>query len=132
MMDLNYLCKMSYENAKKRAEHEPTIRIDVMNTLKHCAGEVVEATEAYVSYREIKNLADDLTAKDLDEKWEGQEEPDVCEDYYQKCKTSFCSELADIVCCVLTICGQENIDIELALTKCMEKNFRRGHKNETY
>lgn len=103
MLDLNYLCNMAYENARKRAEHEPTIRIDVRNTLKHCAGEVTEATEAYVRF----HLKEDETKED------------------------FADELADIVCCVLTICGQLNIDIELALTKCMEKNFRRGHKYES-
>jgi NTP pyrophosphatase (non-canonical NTP hydrolase) len=99
MMDLNYLCKMSYENAKKRAEHEPTIKVNVMSTLKHCAGEVVEATEAYTRFLP---------------------------------KEAFADELADIICCVLTICGQTDIDIELALTKCMEKNFKRGKQDETY
>lgn len=101
MLDLNYLCKMSYENAKKRAEYEPTIKVDVLDTLKHCAGEVLEATDAYWFYS------------------------------WGERKDNFADELADIICCVLTICGQENIDVELALTKCMEKNFKRGHKNET-
>lgn len=130
MIDLNELSRMAYENTCKRAEHEQEIKTNTISALKHCAGEVVEATEAYVSYREIKNLAEDLTAKDLDEKWEGQEEPDVCEEYYQKCKAGFCSELADIICCVLTICGKENIDIEYALTMCMEKNYRRGKRGK--
>lgn len=98
MLDLNELCKMAYENAKKRARHEPTIRVDVMHTLKHCAGEVVEATEAYTR----------IMPKEV-----------------------FADELADIVCCVLTICGHLDIDIELALTKCMEKNFKRGKQDET-
>ena len=102
MLDLNYLCKMSYENAKRRAEHEPTVRVDVRNTLKHCAGEVVESAEAYNS------MVDGVANKEI-----------------------FADELADIICCVLTICGHEDIDIELALTKCMEKNFKRGHTNET-
>lgn len=98
MLDLNYLCKMSLENAKKRAEHETAIRLSVIGTLKHCAGEVIEATEAYMRFLP---------------------------------KEAFADELADIVCCVLTICGRENIDIELALTKCMEKNFKRGKQDET-
>lgn len=104
MMDLNYLCKMAYENACKRAEHESTIKLGAINTLKHCAGEVVEATESCLYYYDNETS-----------------------DY----KAIFAGELADIVCCVLTICGQENIDIELALTKCMEKNFRRGKQDET-
>ena len=36
------------------------------------------------------------------------------------------SELADIVCCVLIIAGKENIDMEYALTACMEKNYMRA------
>lgn len=102
---------MSYENAKKRAEHESTIKVDVLDTLKHCAGEVVEATEAYSGIATAHSITE--AGKIIAQK-----------------KDDFASELADIICCVLTICGQENIDIELALTKCMEKNFWRGHKNE--
>ena len=111
MLDLNYLCKMSYENARRRAEHESTIKVDVLDTLKHCAGEVVEATEAYSGIATAHSITE--AGKIIAQK-----------------KDDFAGELADIVCCVLTICGQENIDIELALTKCMEKNFWRGHKNE--
>ena len=111
MLDLNYLCKMSYENAKKRAEHEPTIRIDPVSTIKHCAGEVVEAGEALTLYAVCKH--------------EGSEAVN------NKTKEAFADELADIICCVLTICGHENIDIELALTKCMEKNYKRGKQDET-
>lgn len=112
MLDLNYLCKMSYENAKKRAESEPTIKVGVLDTLKHCAGEVVEATEAYSSI---------ATAYSITE---------AGKIYAQK-RDDFADELADIICCVLTICGHENIDIELALTKCMEKNYKRGKQDET-
>ena len=104
MLDLNYLCKMAYENAKKRAEHEDKIKLPTFDTLKHCAGEIVEATDAYIYYNGNKNGTT---------------------------KAVFADELADVVCCVLTICGQENIDIELALTKCMEKNFMRGKQDET-
>lgn len=112
MLDLNYLCKMSYENAKKRAESEPTIKVDVLDTLKHCAGEVVEATEAYSSTTTVYNVleAGKIIARKRDD---------------------FAGELADIVCCVLTICGHENIDIEFALTKCMEKNYKRGKQDES-
>jgi NTP pyrophosphatase (non-canonical NTP hydrolase) len=41
-------------------------------------------------------------------------------------KEIFASELADIVCCVLIIAGKENIDMEYALTTCMEKNYMRA------
>lgn len=112
MIDLNELSKMAYENTCKRAEHEPEIKTGTMEALKHCAGEVVEATEAYSSISIVHSVSE------------------AGKIYTQK-KDDFASELADIICCVLTICGRENIDIEFALTKCMEKNFKRGHKNET-
>ena len=112
MLDLNYLCKMSYENAKRRAEHESTIKADVLDTLKHCAGEVVEATEAYSGIATVYSVLE--AGKIIAQK-----------------RDNFAGELADIICCVLTICGHENIDIELALTKCMEKNFKRGKQDET-
>ena len=104
MLDLNYLCKMSYENAKRRAVNEDKIKLPTFDTLKHCAGEIVEATDAYIYYNGFKN---------------------------ERTKAVFADELSDIICCVLTICGQENIDIELALTRCMEKNFKRGKQDET-
>lgn len=111
MLDLNELCKIAYENTCKRAEHESDIKIGTMEALKHCAGEVVEAGEALTLYAICKQ--------------------DGSEEVNNKTKEAFADELADIVCCVLTICGQENIDIELALTKCMEKNFKRGKQDET-
>lgn len=33
-----------------------------------------------------KVLAENLNADNLDEKWESQEEPDVCEEHYQRTK----------------------------------------------
>ena len=126
MFDLNELCVMAYENAEKREAKDGKVSTDTMQMLKHTATEVIETAESFVSYRNIKNLADNLDAKDLDEKWESQEEPDACEEYYQKARKQFASELADIVCCVLIIAGKENIDMEMALTLCMEKNYKRA------
>ena len=111
MLDLNELCKIAYENTCKRAEHEPDIKMGTLEALKHCAGEVVEATEAYSGIATAHSITE--AGKIIAQK-----------------RDDFAGELSDIICCVLTICGQENIDIELALTKCMEKNFWRGHKNE--
>lgn len=98
---------MAYENAKKRAEHEPTIKIDPVSTIKHCAGEVVEAGEALTFYAICKQGSSEAI---------------------NDTKETFANELADIICCVLTICGHENIDIEFALTKCMEKNANRAER----
>lgn len=109
MLDLNELCKMAYENTCKRAEHEPDIKMGTMEALKHCAGEVVEATEAYSRTATVYSIAE------------------ACRIHTQN-REDFISELADIICCVLTICGNEGIDIEYALTMCMEKNANRAER----
>lgn len=101
MFDLNELCKMAYENASKREAKDGKVSTDTMQMLKHTATEVVEATEAYSDY--FYNDSD----------WDDR-------------KRKFASELADIVCCVLIIAGKENIDMEKALTECMEKNYYRA------
>ena len=98
MFNLNELCVMAYENASKREAKYGKVSTDTMQMLKHTATEVVEATEAYDNYY----LRD------------------------SKFKGSFASELADIVCCVLIIAGKEGIDMEMALTECMEKNYYRA------
>lgn len=125
-MNLNDIAKKALSTAIKRQANEAKIDHNTLPMLKHCAGEVIEATEAYAEYRNIKNLAEDLTATDLDEKWESQEEPDTCEEYYKECKSKFASELADVICCILIISANENIDIEEAVYKCMLKNAQRA------
>lgn len=126
MFNLNELCVIAYENAANREAKDGRVSTDTMKMLKHTATEVVEAVESFVAYHDIKELADNLSATDLDEKWESQEEPDVCEEHYQRTKEQFMSELANIICCVLIIAGKENIDMEYALTACMEKNYNRA------
>lgn len=126
MFNLNGVCLIAYENAVKREAKDGKVSTDTMKMLKHTATEVVEAVESFVAYRDIKNLAENLNADNLDEKWESQEEPDVCEEHYQRTKKQFMSELADIICCVLIIAGKEDIDMEYAITACMEKNYKRA------
>ena len=127
MIDLNDLKRIALENAEKRQKNGANVTTDTRKMLKHCATEVIESAEAYTEYSGIKNLADDINATDIDEKWESQEEPDVCEEYCQKTKEHFSSELADIICCVLIIAGKEDIDIERAIYDCIEKNERRAN-----
>ena len=55
MIDLNELAKESQKIAQKRAEHG--LKSDTMTCLKHCAGEVIEAVEAYKDYPPV-NLYD--------------------------------------------------------------------------
>ena len=127
MIDLNDLKRIALENAEKRQKNGANITTDTRKMLKHCATEVVESAEAYTKYSGVKDLADDINATDIDERWESQEEPDIFEEYYQKSREHFSSELADIICCVLIIAGKEDIDIECALYDCIEKNERRAN-----
>ena len=99
MFNLNELCVIAYENAAKREAKDGKVSTDTMQMLKHTATEVVEAVEAYKDYNDIESAQD---------------------------KKGFASELADIICCVLIIAGKENIDMEYALTTCMEKNYMRA------
>lgn len=99
MFNLNELCQMAYENASKREAKDGKVSTNTLQMLKHTATEVIEATEAYSTY---------------------------CNTDKTIHKQGFASELADIVCCVLIIAGEENIDMEKALTECMEKNYYRA------
>lgn len=128
MINLNELKRIALENAEKRQKNGAKIDTDPRKMIKHCATEVVELAEAYTKYSEIKNLADDINATDIDEKWESQEEPDTCEEYYQESKEHFFSELADIICCCLIIAEKEDIDIERAIYDCIEKKRTPGKR----
>lgn len=98
MLDLNKLKQQSYNISKQREAKEPKLKTTTMELLKYCAGEVIEAQEAYTRYV-----------------FSSYQEPD-----------DFPAELADIINCVLIIAGLENIDIEDALIKCIEKNELRA------
>lgn len=100
MIDLNDFCRKSWEVAKKRQENGAKLNTDTMAMLKHCASEVVEATEVYGMLEE--------TIGTINEE-------------------AFASELADVIACILIICANEpTIDIENALQKCFEKNLARA------
>lgn len=108
MIDLNELSKEAYIIAKKREKNGANIKTEPMAILKHCSGEVVEATEAYCDYCEALNN-DNLEM--LDERRE-----------------KFENEIADIIVCCLIISGYSMIDIEKALNRVMEKNRLRAEK----
>ena len=96
MIDLNDLSKKAYEIACERGQYKNDGR-DVIRGLKHCAGEVVEAVEAYTSI--------DCSDKD------------------------YAYELADIMMCVLSLCGYMKMDAELMLSCCLYKNKKRIDDN---
>ena len=93
-MNLNEASHKAYEIARKRGINETTFE-----ALKHCAGEVLEANEAYNDWS-LLDPKDDL-------------------------KEKFENELADIVICVLSISAREYIDIEKAISRKMLINEGR-------
>lgn len=105
--DLNGLCKTAHEYAKRRQENGGKVSTETQAMLKHCATEVVEATESYTRYEE--DACDPLSTNSDEQNLE-----------------HFASELADIICCVLIIASEEGIDIEQAITDCIEKNRKRA------
>lgn len=98
MIDLNKLCEVSLANATQRMNNGANIDTETRKMLKHCATEVVEAAEAWAIVVETGTQS----------------------------KKHFASELADIICCVLIICGKEQIDVEQAILDCIEKNRKRA------
>jgi len=100
--DLNGLCKTAHEYAKRRQENGGKVSTETQAMLKHCATEVVEATEAYTEYRYVKDCG------------------------VKADKSYFVSELSDIICCCMIIAAHEDIDIEKAIEDCVEKNRKRA------
>lgn len=101
MINLNELASQAYITAKKREKNGANIKTDPMSMLKHCATEVIEATEAYCNY--------------------------ICE-LTDKHEEMFENEIADIIICCLIIAGYPMFDIEKALNRVMEKNRLRAEK----
>lgn len=98
MIDLNEHAQKAQEIAfnrwkKKGVEyHTPAI-------LKHYAGEVCEAVEAYDQY---------------------------LYEYIESRRNKLAEELADIITCALIAAANEDIDIERALQDCQQKNEARA------
>lgn len=102
MIDLNEHAQKAQEIAfnrwkKKGVEyHTPAI-------LKHCAGEVCEAVEAYDQY---------------------------LYEYIESRRNKLAEELADIITCELIAAANEDIDIERALQECQQKNEARAMEGQ--
>lgn len=109
MIDLNGMSRSALETAKAR-ERKGQLKSDTMSILKHCAEEVVEATEAY----SLRKHLDDLNDKSVDF------------EYVKSCaEINFADELADIITCALIAAANEDIDIEFALKRVQKKNEGR-------
>lgn len=102
MIDLNFISKVALEYSKAREKNKSVEKGSTLNLLKHCAMEVIEATDAYTI----------LCKSAIDDEFKQQKD--------------FSSELADVIMCILIIAAQENIDVEEALKDCLEKNRKRA------
>lgn len=100
MIDLNEIAKQSAEIQRQRIKNGAKLSLDPIGILKHCSGEVVEATEAY-----IKQL------------YEGNE----------IARKSFEEELADIILVVMSLSGLQKIDIEKVVKEKLKKNLDRAN-----
>ena len=100
MMNLNDIAEQARMLAKRRG-----FSTDVLSTLKHCAGEVVEATEAYTQLEYVAN-SDRTKAK----------------------REAMGQELADIIICALTASAELGFDIEKYIGESMQKNARRAYE----
>ena len=102
MINLNDLAEQSLIIAEKRG-----LATDTLSTLKHCAGEVLEAVDA------DNALSSCTEARDLYEE-------------------GLALELADIIICALTACAGKGINVELALMKAMQKNAGRAYEKSQW
>lgn len=109
MMDLNKAAKDSFEIAVKRHLNGANICPETLRMLKHCATEVVEATNAYTIFDTMRQLKKD----------------DFSLNEYRK---DFQRELADVIACILIICGNEEINAEEIVLNCIKKNRKRANK----
>ena len=104
-MNLNEIAKASYETARKRQENGANISVKTRDMFKHCATEVVEAMEAY-------------TVMDC--------YPQLNKPEQEIFKDRFASEIADIISCAAIIAHAEEIDLNKAMSSCLEKNRLRA------
>jgi len=114
MIDLNKIAQELNEASLKRekngAFYETSEKRGSEGLLKHCAGEVIEATEAYTQLK--------LPYENNKGHWIGQ---------YAERKHALGAELADVVACCLIIAAREEIDMEWTLSQCLEKNMERAN-----
>lgn len=115
-LPLNRIATISYENALKRQKNGGHISVETHSMLKHCATEVIEATEAFANYEDRLHFVE-LSKAGL--KTNDKRKTDIMKD-------KFASELADIICCCTIIAGRENIDLDKAIADCLEKNRKRA------
>ena len=114
MLDLNKMAEKAYKIAVKRAQkgqiEDPRYDID---NLKHCAGEIIEAEEAFYKWGITGISLENATSKKDKKRLEKR---------ITEKKAEFALEISDIIMCCLTIAANERIDIERSLFDCLLKN----------
>ena len=114
---LNILAKQMCDIALVRNTREG-IDVDTIGLLKHCAGEVIEATEQAVNFLRMKYVTNN-----------GEEfNSPRTEARYKQYKSALASELADVIACALIVAGSEDLDIQRAVTECLNKNKARAER----
>ena len=94
-MNLNEAAENCYKSALQRQHNGADVK--VAEILKHCAGEVIEAQEAFIMW-----------------KYEAHEE------------SKYAEELADVIICALIAAKRDGIDIERAVNLKMQINAQRA------
>lgn len=94
-MRLNEIAKNAYETALKRQNNGAEVKIK--DILKHCAGEVIEAQEAFIMWKYEAHPAE-----------------------------RYGEELADVIICELIAAARDKIDIEKAVSDKLKKNAERA------
>lgn len=94
MIDLNNIARQSLKIAEYRK-----LETDALSCIKHCAGEIAEATQAVDNYQSC-----------------------VCEETEKQ----MADEISDVIMCMLTLSAEMGINIEQAILNCLEKNRKRA------
>lgn len=110
MIDLNKVSTLALDIAKARKVDEVDKPGGTVRLLKHCAGEVVEAADAYREYMNALECVEDEDERAL------------------VSVSPFALELADVVMCCLIMAELNSIDMERAILDCVEKNKRKVGK----
>ena len=108
MLNLNEIAEGSLRVSNMRQSNGSSMTKD---NLKHCAEEIIEATESRSEWKHNVDLSrySYISTEDL-----------------EMYKNDFADELMDIVVCVLVECAENDINIEEALKKCVSKNQKRA------
>lgn len=94
-MNLNDAAENAYKTAIQRQKNGASVSIT--DVLKHAAGEIMEAQEAYIYFR-----------------------------YEDDKATQYAEELADVILCILIAARRDGIDIEKAVSEKMRINAQRA------